>query len=677
MVLLNQVRNQLSWQRFVLCLCMLVISTQLFAGKPSIDDVQLAVRQKDFTTASEMLKSIFDQSHSPDEKAEASYLLGKLYRSGNGVQKNQPTAFKYFYFAAKQGHIKASYALASMYEHGRGTAANSKSALHWYQQSAVQGYRQAQTKLDHWEDPITENTQTNIVTSAFDTLRKDDADSLAKYLASGLNVNARDKSGRSLLAQALILDASRCFKLLIVQHPVLLDIDAQGETAVTLAVRLQRANQLRELLKLKPALNQLDGQGNLPLTTAVKLSAIELVQLLLDEGANINALDAESFTALDHAMMLSSNKTKVLLQSAGAKNSAEFRRLNADANELAGSDLEQQHRLLIDTNPALANWPLLHTAAYLDKTALVKHILAQGNAASLKAKDGDTAMDKAVAGGATVSFQTLFTSLSLAEKTSPLLRRLLSSAIDNKQAAIANWLVTRLAKEQRHNIFNSQQMKSACRQQLYDVVKSLVDHIDLITSHEQHQANEHAFFCAIKSGSKQVLENLTIKPNYLKMYDTDGRSALWHAAAQGDLHILNKLTSLGSNLAVNSVDLSGKSPLTAAVAGGHSEAIRWLVRRSANMDSADKRGVTPLMDAVASDDIEIVRLLLDLGADTEIRDGSSYTALMLASAKGDFTMVKLLVDRGANDSRRDHSGMTSEMIARNAGHLSIANYLKK
>ncbi|MCE9531812.1 MAG: sel1 repeat family protein [Planctomycetes bacterium] len=83
------------------------------------------------------------------EKGDAAsqYELGKLYASGQGVEKNELTALGWFKKAAAQGHTKAEVSLGSIYAHGFGVKQDWAESIRWYRLAATKGDTTAQHNL--------------------------------------------------------------------------------------------------------------------------------------------------------------------------------------------------------------------------------------------------------------------------------------------------------------------------------------------------------------------------------------------------------------------------------------------------------------------------------------------------------------------------------------------------
>jgi TPR repeat protein len=67
----------------------------------------------------------------------AQYVVGLLYKNGQGVKADDIEAAAWFRKAAEQGHARAQFQLGAMYEQGIGVPRDDVQAYAWYMLSAV------------------------------------------------------------------------------------------------------------------------------------------------------------------------------------------------------------------------------------------------------------------------------------------------------------------------------------------------------------------------------------------------------------------------------------------------------------------------------------------------------------------------------------------------------------
>lgn len=77
----------------------------------------------------------------------AYYVLGKQYRDGIGVEKNEELAFSYIMKSAELNHPMGQFLTAYLYGLGAGVAKDNERAVQWYRKAAAKGIAPAMTNL--------------------------------------------------------------------------------------------------------------------------------------------------------------------------------------------------------------------------------------------------------------------------------------------------------------------------------------------------------------------------------------------------------------------------------------------------------------------------------------------------------------------------------------------------
>jgi TPR repeat protein len=78
-----------------------------------------------------------------DGNPMAQHLLGTLYQTGNGVEKDPETGFQWCLKAAQGGLLEAQFQVGLMYLQGEGVTENEEKAINWLWEAADRGYPQA------------------------------------------------------------------------------------------------------------------------------------------------------------------------------------------------------------------------------------------------------------------------------------------------------------------------------------------------------------------------------------------------------------------------------------------------------------------------------------------------------------------------------------------------------
>ena len=140
--------------------------------------------------------------------------------------------------------------------------------------------------------------------------------------------------------------------------------------------------------------------------------------------------------------------------------------------------------------------------------------------------------------------------------------------------------------------------------------------------------------------------NSKIEAGFQKIENRLRRTALIIAADQGHSECIRLL--LDRNADIESKDNSGSTALLVATEKGHLESVRLLLDRNADIESKDINGRTAFLVAAKKSRLECIRLLLDKNADVESNDDSGWTALGIAAMSGHLECVRLLLDRNAD-----------------------------
>ena len=100
------------------------------------------------------------------------------------------------------------------------------------------------------------------------------------------------------------------------------------------------------------------------------------------------------------------------------------------------------------------------------------------------------------------------------------------------------------------------------------------------------------------------------------------------------------------------------SELLDAASHGHTEVVKRLLDRGADINAKYDYGQTALFRAADNGHIEVVKLLLDRGAHIYAPYDDGWMLLLCAAYRGRTELVKLLLDRGADINAEDAVGTT-------------------
>ncbi len=113
-----------------------------------------------------------------------------------------------------------------------------------------------------------------------------------------------------------------------------------------------------------------------------------------------------------------------------------------------------------------------------------------------------------------------------------------------------------------------------------------------------------------------------------------------------------------------------------AAFNGHTDIVRMLLERGADVQHRDAAGRTALMYAATGPYAETVDVLLAAGAEPNAVDsGEKFTALMHAAAEGQLEVVRTLLAHNADPQLHDVDGDTARDFAERNGHAEVVQLL--
>ena len=127
---------------------------------------------------------------------------------------------------------------------------------------------------------------------------------------------------------------------------------------------------------------------------------------------------------------------------------------------------------------------------------------------------------------------------------------------------------------------------------------------------------------------------------------------------------------------VDELDFYGKTSLTCAAQGGHTDCVRLLLQRGADVNKPSESRSTATHYAAGSGHKETLLALLDnAGCDVDARGNWEMTPLMWAAQEGHTECAQLLLERDADASSLDDGGLTAAHFAILCGHVEMLRLL--
>ena len=370
-------------------------------------------------------------------------------------------------------------------------------------------------------------------------------------IQNGADVNAKGDDGGTALHAAAFLGQYEIAKLLIQNGA---DVDArnnEGETVINgtmadwettkfiagmLQLKLDRESvetgrsQIVELLRKNGATAEFSDPPDNNFWTMVGVGNLQAVKQHLAKGLDINAKNKDGATALQIATLFGQYEIAELLVQKGAD-------VNTKAND---------------------GTTALHSAAFLGHYKEAKLLLENRIDANIRNNDGATAIDI----------------LNLDWRTTQFVAQMLSLQVDKEKVKDGRNRIKKLLGQQVAPLDNQSNQSDFVGQSLHEAV--LVGNLEGVKRH-----------IVMKSDLNQKDPNL----------QGQGASALHIASIFGQLEIVELLIQAGVDL--NQADREGSTPVHAAAFFCHEKILLSLLNAGAAPNQPDNKGATPL-DSVIS-----------------------------------------------------------------------------
>jgi uncharacterized protein len=201
--------------------------------------------------------------------------------------------------------------------------------------------------------------------------------------------------------------------------------------------------------------------------------------------------------------------------------------------------------------------------------------------------------------------------------------------------------------------------------------KSLAYLVVLISFSVAKAGSYEDFFTAIKRdnpGAITALLNRGFDPNTPSPEGLDG---LYLALRDSSLKAAEALVDWPKTN-VETRTPKDESPLMMAALKGHSQLVRKLIERNADVN---KTGWTPLHYAATNGHLAIIELLLENHAYIDAESPNGTTPLMMAAHYGSPAAVKLLLEAGADPGLKNQLGLTAIDFAHRANRRDAAELI--
>ncbi len=206
------------------------------------------------------------------------------------------------------------------------------------------------------------------------------------------------------------------------------------------------------------------------------------------------------------------------------------------------------------------------------------------------------------------------------------------------------------------------------QKQLQNYLRQLIALLVFAALGTAHAGSYEDFFIAIKQDNAAVVENLLKRGFDANSRDPSGLHGLYLALREPALKVAGVLAAWPKT-DLNAANRQGETPLMMAALKGHTELVRRLVDKGADVN---KTGWTPLHYAATNGHIAIIDLLLENHAYIDAESPNGSTPLMMAAQYGTASAVKLLLESGADPSLKNQLGLSAIDFAQRTNRTESA-----
>lgn len=644
----------------IICLFCISLPIPAFSDTETrLKAIDRSIRLREYSKAVKQLQPLLKQN-----KAEAQYRMGGLYRLGKGVAKDMDKAIAEYRKASINGLDVAQFALASLLEKRSSSKQKMIEIQKWYKAAADQGHRKAIKKLAILENRfIAGNTPEISHENIFSAIRNDALEQIKSLKEQGVNLDLTDNRQRSTLMVALLSRHHKMSQLLLPISSQLDKPDINHDRPLHVATSNGYTDIVLSLIQKQVNINAIDKLGNTALIIATRHDNKKIIQHLLSNNADHSIKNKKGQTAPKLAQTLNLKQAKLVFKQHKIQ-------LPRKDKNYARIDINSFKSTINKSASLYKGWPLINIASLLGESAIVGQLLDQGVDITATDQTGNSALHRAAGKGQLTTVKLLVSRGSNINAINHNGESALYMAASSGQLKVINYLLNKGADPSLIAKNKSSPLSIAISNQHLQSASAL-------SRHKLDPASIHrALLLAIQNKMEGLSIQLIKRDTRLAIAYSKNRSALWHSANLGLIKTTKELLS-HSKVNINLSDKNGYTPLARAVNNGFAEISSMLINHKARTNTLTNENNSILMLAVLSGKGNIIKQILKLKNNLNEKNKAGDTALMLAAATGDNTTVKLLIKAGADIQTRNKDDLNAYQIAINSGHDKTASIIRE
>jgi len=195
--------------------------------------------------------------------------------------------------------------------------------------------------------------------------------------------------------------------------------------------------------------------------------------------------------------------------------------------------------------------------------------------------------------------------------------------------------------------------------------------------HERIYGGGPILIAAVGFEAKDIVRYLLTVYEDIEIADSGGNTALFYAANNGNLEILNMLIENGAN--IDAVDSERNyTPLLEALTQGQAACAKQLILKGANIQVIGKNNVTPLQFTIEHDMHEVSDLLIRKGCQFGTSPSEDVRTFFGAVIRAHTLAVAEMLSSGINaNESEEENGFSPLFFCTTSGHEDIVKLLIK
>ncbi|PWE22120.1 hypothetical protein DF188_03135 [Aliarcobacter skirrowii] len=522
--------------------------------------------------------------------------------------------------------------------------------------------------------------------------------SIKLLIKLGVDLYKEDNTGATVLSNACEKYDFEAAKFLLQNGYDINSKNSKGRTVLQELVRVANLKAYSFLQDFNPDFDSVDNSGKTVLFDAVLSKNLELVEDVVKKIKDINVVDNNGQNALFYSVLQENLRISLVLMAKG---------ININAIDKNGQNVLYNAVLLGHRNKILLNhlidrridlgvvdnrgMSIVDEIFYI--TTLQKHDkdITDKKYLIINQNDNYISLAEQVLG-----FSSSVNSIGKDGKTT------LQKELEKKNFAFAEILIRNKADievldEDGRSILHQEILKGFSSRRVVDFLlvnganvnqvdnygKSILENlIELYLASTAQKTPE-------KQLEKYVQENgdfdfyikkILAQGVNVNLKKANGRNILYELVNYSCEPIINTLVEYGVD--VNCVDENGITPIAYMVEEGlklvnpkeQAEFLKNLqlfLKYKVSLDIQDKDGRTVIHKAVIADNLQVVEKLMIKKANLDIKDNHGRTALHHTQWKGNYEIARWLISAGANLNETDNSGFNILNYAAILGHIRL------